>query len=1062
MKKRILALVTALGLALNGAAMLPEGTVELGLQIEARAETYRDYEYTLLDDGTVEISKYNENDTEVIIPETIDGKKVTSIGYYAFADCSVIKKITIPYGVTTIGSYAFYGCYDLISIVIPESVSVIDSSAFYWCVNLSDITIPNSVKSIGMYAFEHCESLTSIQIPESVTSIGYAAFRNCESLNSITIPDKAAGINAYTFDECNNLENIEISDDNIYYSYIDGIIYNKDIHEVLYCPCTNSISNVVIPDSVTSINANAFCGCKGLVSVKIPNSVTQIKENAFKDCVDLKGVTIPNSVTYIGWSAFYGCKSLTSVSLSNSITMINYELFRECTSLKEITIPEGVTIVKDLAFCNCNNLVNVKLPDSLTKIDYEAFYNTSISSISIPNNVNSIGSYVFWNCDKLKSIHLNDDNPNFVMADGILYSKDKTKLYYSPEGNDIKSIIIPDGVTRIEDGAFTNSKNLASVKIPKSVISIGNAAFGNTAITNKQEGFIKNVDNWIVEYDRDIYNLYDNDNDNKDSIIIPEGIIGICDYCFKDTDIKKAELPKSLRIIGKSAFGDCRFLESIHIPEGVIRIGEDAFSNYGSRENIDGLLYLDNWLVDSGKLDYNVEIRSGTVGIADNSIDGRISRKTIIPDSVVYLWDIYEKDYDDGSYASQELLCHNNTDAYKYAISAGFIDTGVTEEGYAVLNITGVYEYEDSDEEADDSDDESEKNDEYNEDDEEAVEDDDEDYSPDDPGDQEEHEHIFNRSSIVPATCTTEGYTENECGECGYIERKTISPANGHKFGEWKKTTPSTCTYEGTETRNCSVCGKTETRTIAKTSHSYTSKITTVATCTKDGVKTYTCKCGDSYTEAIKATGHKYTEKVVKPTYTAQGYTLHTCSVCGDSYKDNVKAKLTRTSIAKAKITGLSDKTYTGKAITQKPVVKLGSKTLKSGTDYTVTYKNNKAIGTATVTISGKGAYTGTTKATFKINPKKTTLKTVTSPKTKRLKATYSKVSGVTGYQITYSTSSKFTKATTKSVNVKGTSKTISKLTKGKTYYVKVRTYKTVGKTKYYSGYSAVKKIKVK
>ncbi|WP_028511014.1 leucine-rich repeat protein [Ruminococcus sp. NK3A76] len=206
---------------------------------------------------------------------------------------------------------------------------------------------------------------------------------------------------------------------------------------------------------------------------------------------------------------------------------------------------------------------------------------------------------------------------------------------------------------------------------------------------------------------------------------------------------------------------------------------------------------------------------------------------------------------------------------------------------------------------------------------------------------------------------------------------------------------------------------------------------------------------------------HSYTTKVIKPTYDAQGYTLHTCS-CGDSYKDTYTAKLVRTSIAKATVSSLSNKTYTGKAIKQTPVVKLSGKTLKSGTDYTVTYKNNKAVGTATVTITGKGAYTGTVSKTFKICPKKTTLKSVKSPKTKQLKVTYSKVAGVTGYQVTYSTSAKFTKATTKSVNVKGTSKTISKLTKGKTYYVKVRSYKTVGKTKFYSGYSAVKKVKVK
>ncbi|MBR1750301.1 MAG: leucine-rich repeat domain-containing protein, partial [Ruminococcus sp.] len=210
---------------------------------------------------------------------------------------------------------------------------------------------------------------------------------------------------------------------------------------------------------------------------------------------------------------------------------------------------------------------------------------------------------------------------------------------------------------------------------------------------------------------------------------------------------------------------------------------------------------------------------------------------------------------------------------------------------------------------------------------------------------------------------------------------------------------------------------------------------------------------------------HTYTTKIIAPTYDAQGYTLHTCSVCGDSYKDTYTAKLTRTSITKATVTGITAKTYTGKALKPAPVVKVNGKKLKNGTDYTVTYKNNTKVGKATVTIKGKGAYTGTVTKTFKINPKATSVKKLTTPKTKKLKVTYNKVAGVTGYQVTYSTSKKFTKSTTKTATVKGaakTSKTLTKLTKGKKYYVKVRSYKTVGKTKYYSAYSKVKSIKVK
>ncbi len=161
----------------------------------------------------------------------------------------------------------------------------------------------------------------------------------------------------------------------------------------------------------------------------------------------------------------------------------------------------------------------------------------------------------------------------------------------------------------------------------------------------------------------------------------------------------------------------------------------------------------------------------------------------------------------------------------------------------------------------------------------------------------------------------------------------------------------------------------------------------------------------------------------------------------------------------------LSKAVYTGKAIKPGVSVKFYGTTLRNGTDYTVSYKNNKKVGNATVTIKGKGSYTGIITKTIKIVPPATSFKKATSPKTKQLKVTYKKVKGVTGYQVTYSTSKKFAKSKTKTVTVKGaakTSKTIKSLKKGKKYYVKVRTYKTVNGKKYYSAYSKVKTVKVK
>ena len=322
------------------------------------------------------------------------------------------------------------------------------------------------------------------------------------------------------------------------------------------------------------------------------------------------------------------------------------------------------------------------------------------------------------------------------------------------------------------------------------------------------------------------------------------------------------------------------------------------------------------------------------------------------------------------------------------------------------------------------------------------------------------------------------------------------------KIQQIKVTKEPTCTAAGTGQAKCELCG-TPFTTIPATGHTYvTSKV--AATYDADGYTLHKCsKCGDSYktdivpklaktdlskcTATLAKTAYTYTGSQLKPTVTVKNgaATLKSGTDYTVAYTNNIKVgtatvtitgkakysgKITKTfkinaiSIAKATVSGIANKYYTGKAITQAVVVKVGSRTLKAGTDYTVSYKNNKAIGKATVTIRGKGSYTGTISKAFKINPKKTTLKSVKSPKTKQMKVTYTKVSGVTGYEILYATNSKFTsgKKTVTVKNAKTVSKTISKLTKGKTYYVKVRTYKTVSGTKYYSGYSAAKKIKVK
>ena len=371
----------------------------------AGAETYGDYSYKVLDNGTVEITGYSGSEEKVDIPAEIDGKSVTSIGWNAFYDCKSLVSITIPNSVTSIGTHAFHGCTSLTSITIPDSVTSIGYFAFVSCASLTSIAIPDSVTSIGGYAFECCTSLTSITIPDSVTSIGYGAFYYCESLTSITIPDSVTWIGEKVFYGCKSLTSTDVAEANKFYSSVDGVLFNKDKTELICYPPRKVDDNYSIPNSVTSIGDGAFAGCTSLTSITIPDSVTSIGDGAFAGCTSLTSITIPDSVTSIGDSAFYGCTSLTSITIPDGVTEIAYNTFIGCTSLATITIPNSVTVINNGAFIGCTSLTSITISDSVTSIGHSAFEGcTSIKSITIPNGVTSIGSSAFDGCSSLTSV----------------------------------------------------------------------------------------------------------------------------------------------------------------------------------------------------------------------------------------------------------------------------------------------------------------------------------------------------------------------------------------------------------------------------------------------------------------------------------------------------------------------------------------------------------------------------------------------------------------------------------------------------------------------------------
>ena len=224
---------------------------------------------------------------------------------------NMIEKIIIETGVINVGSCAFSYCSSLTSVNIPNSVTSIEGYAFCECSNLTSIVIHNSVKNIGEGAFYGCSSLTNILIPESVEDIGDDAFFGCSSLTEINVSEK-----------------------NLYYTSIDGVLFNKERTELIKYPENKQEGKYTIP-----------------------GNLSEIEWYPFYNSSNLKEIDIPNGVEYIGEGAFYGCKNLTSIKIPNSVTSIADSAFSGCSSLKDIMIPDSVIKIEDGALKNVKNIV---------------------------------------------------------------------------------------------------------------------------------------------------------------------------------------------------------------------------------------------------------------------------------------------------------------------------------------------------------------------------------------------------------------------------------------------------------------------------------------------------------------------------------------------------------------------------------------------------------------------------------------------------------------------------------------------------------------------------------
>ena len=271
----------------------------------------------------------------------------------------------------------------------------------------------------------------------------------------------------------------------------------------IYRDENTEITDLVIPNSVTSIGRCAFNECSGLTSVTIGNSVTSIGDQAFSLCTGLTSMTIGNSVTSIGDQAFSGCRSLTSITIPNSVTAIGSEAFYGCSGLTSVTIPNSVTTIGSSAFSDCSGLASVTIPNSVTSIGKKAFEGCNgLTSVTIPNSVTTIGNSAFYNCSGLTSVISKMENPCFI--DPYCFHNDvfhNTTLYV-PKGtvDKYKSTDYWSKFVFIEEGEPGSSTQPEEKKCATPTISYANKKLSFSCATEGVEFVSKITDVDIKDF----------------------------------------------------------------------------------------------------------------------------------------------------------------------------------------------------------------------------------------------------------------------------------------------------------------------------------------------------------------------------------------------------------------------------------------------------------------------------------------------------------------------------------------------------------------------------------
>jgi len=578
------------------------------------------YEYVDITGG-IRITKYRGSQTDITIPDTLDGKTVLEIGENAFYSNFFITKVTLSSNVLKIGNYAFSGC-SLASINLDSRLTTIGNNAFSFCSNLYKINIPESVTNIGNETFSYCNSLSIYGVKGSYAET-YA-----ENNTILFIDTSSTSENGFWYADVEGGVEIIKYDGSGVGVTIPSTLGGKDvvsIGEKAFLGQT-SITKVILGSNLLSIGSQAFKNCSGIKEITFNSGLTAIGSNAFTGCSGLTTIMFKNSLTTIGSGAFSYCSGLTSLNISDGVTTLgdpsdtrSSGVFYGCSNLKSVIVGKGVTSIPNYMFCGNNKLETILFNGSVTNIGDHAFSGCGFLSIcgekdtyvqmyanqyGIPFiNSASASENGFWYSDV-------DDGVQIIKYDGsggtvtipetlngkkvvsigekafagqtsikkVTMSNNLSDIGFQAFAScsELTDITFNSGLTTIESGAFTSCTGLTNLAIPDNVKNLGDPS--DTWFNGVFYG-CSNLKSVLLGKGITSINSYMFASCSQlNTVTFNGGLTSIGDYAFYYTELSSITLPESLEKIGNNAFSICSSLVKIVIPASINSIGTSAFS----------------------------------------------------------------------------------------------------------------------------------------------------------------------------------------------------------------------------------------------------------------------------------------------------------------------------------------------------------------------------------------------------------------------------------------------------------------------------------------------------